>query len=97
MDQAESSPSQGQPERPGQSTPDAASRGRRRSRAQPPQPVPAAEPDPAALRLKHPVIAGYDGSASSRNALAYATGVSRRLACRCSSCTYAPRGSTASR
>jgi nucleotide-binding universal stress UspA family protein len=33
----------------------------------------------AALRLEHPVIAGYDGSASSRNALAYAAGVSRRL------------------
>jgi nucleotide-binding universal stress UspA family protein len=78
MDQAESSPSQGQPERPGQSSPtpppEAAG-----VAPQPPQPVPAAEPDPAALRLKHPVIAGYDGSASSRNALAYATGVSRRL------------------
>lgn len=33
----------------------------------------------AAFRLEHPVIAGYDGSASSRNALAYAAGVSRRL------------------
>jgi nucleotide-binding universal stress UspA family protein len=32
-----------------------------------------------ALRLEHPVIAGYDGSASSRNALAYAAGLSIRL------------------
>ncbi len=62
MDQAESSPSQGQPERPGQ-----------------PVPTPPPELAAAALRLEHPVIAGYDGSASSRNALAYAAGVSRRL------------------
>jgi nucleotide-binding universal stress UspA family protein len=33
----------------------------------------------SALRLDHPVIAGYDGSESSRNALAYAAGVSQRL------------------
>jgi nucleotide-binding universal stress UspA family protein len=32
-----------------------------------------------ALRLEHPVVAGYDGSASSRNALAYAAGLSLRL------------------
>jgi nucleotide-binding universal stress UspA family protein len=44
-----------------------------------PETVPAAELAAAALRLQHPVIAGYDGSASSRNALAYAAGVSRRL------------------
>jgi nucleotide-binding universal stress UspA family protein len=31
-------------------------------------------------RLDHPVVAGYDGSPSSRNALAYAAGMSRRLA-----------------
>lgn len=29
--------------------------------------------------LFHPVIVGYDGSASSRNALAYAAGMARRL------------------
>ena len=29
--------------------------------------------------LAHPVIAGYDGSASARNALAYAAGLARRL------------------
>ncbi len=30
--------------------------------------------------IDHPVVAGYDGWESSRNALAYAAGVSRRLA-----------------
>ena len=69
MDQAESSPSSGQPE-PGQP-------------ARPPQPTP--RPDSHAeravpeLRLEHPVLAGFDGSAPSRNALAYAVGLSARL------------------
>jgi nucleotide-binding universal stress UspA family protein len=62
MDQAESSPSPGQPD-PGQQ--------------------PANQPEQRAgipaLRLEHPVVAGYDGSASSRNALAYASGLSMRL------------------
>jgi nucleotide-binding universal stress UspA family protein len=49
------------------------------SPGQPGRQRPAAEPAAAVLRLDHPVIAGYDGSASSRNALAYAAGVSRRL------------------
>ncbi|HXL91538.1 MAG TPA: universal stress protein [Streptosporangiaceae bacterium] len=31
------------------------------------------------IRLDHPVIVGYNGSASSRNAMAYAAGVSLRL------------------
>jgi nucleotide-binding universal stress UspA family protein len=44
-----------------------------------PDAAPLAEPETSALRLEHPVIAGYDGSASSRNALAYAAGVSMRL------------------
>ena len=44
-----------------------------------PQPVPLPEQGIPALRLEHPVIAGYDGSASSRNALAYAAGLSLRL------------------
>src|SRR5579862_1692600 len=72
MDQAESSPAPGQPE-PGQ--PD------RRGRADPKPPQTAPRPGPAvpALSLEHPVIAGYDGSSSSRNALAYAAGLSRRL------------------
>jgi nucleotide-binding universal stress UspA family protein len=67
MDQAESSPSQS---RPGQ--------GRPKRRGQP-TPVPRREHATPAFRLDHPVIAGYDGSASSRNALAYAAGVSKRL------------------
>ena len=101
MDQAESSPSpgqpgRGQPERPGRSAPkpppDASPQTGDHPEAQPgaegpppqvpgtvPAAVPAADLETAALRLEHPVIAGYDGSASSRNALAYAAGVSRRL------------------
>lgn len=34
---------------------------------------------PRPVSLAHPVIAGYDGSASARNALAYAAGMARRL------------------
>ena len=34
----------------------------------------------AGVRLEHPVVVGYDGSQSSRNALAYAAGMARRLA-----------------
>jgi nucleotide-binding universal stress UspA family protein len=64
MDQAESSPSPGQPERQGKPAPG---------------PDSHAEHAVPALRLEHPVIAGYDGSASSRNALAYAAGLSMRL------------------
>lgn len=79
MDQAESSPSPGQPERRGQPArtppPDAAAR----PGPGVPGPAPLAEPLASPLRLDHPVIAGYDGSAASRNALAYAAGVSRRL------------------
>ena len=84
MDQAESGPSpgqqgKGQPEQPpGRSSPApppevAAGTGGV------PEPASLAEPPISALRLEHPVIAGYDGSASSRNALAYAAGVSQRL------------------
>jgi nucleotide-binding universal stress UspA family protein len=82
MDQAEPQPRPGRPERP---RPEPASR---------PQPEPAGpdqvQPDPAdcAGRLAarqplteadHPVVVGYDGSAPSRNALAYAAGMARRL------------------
>jgi nucleotide-binding universal stress UspA family protein len=74
MDQAESSPSQGQPERQGQPAPAPPPEA-----AQVPETASVAEPAAPSLRLEHPVIAGYDGSASSRNALAYAAGVSRRL------------------
>ncbi len=63
MDQAESSPFPGQPEH---------SRDRARSEK------PARDPDVAGA-LDHPIVAGYDGSPASRNALAYAAGLSRRL------------------
>lgn len=46
------------------------------------QPDPRGEPltDPgSATDLDHPVVVGYDGSASSRHALAYAAGMARRL------------------
>lgn len=39
---------------------------------------PAGQPC-AAAKLEHPVVVGFDGSPSSRNALAYAAGLSRRL------------------
>jgi nucleotide-binding universal stress UspA family protein len=43
-----------------------------------PEPIPDAE-QPRPISLAHPVVAGYNGSASSRNALAYAAGLARRL------------------
>jgi nucleotide-binding universal stress UspA family protein len=64
MDQAEPPPVPGQPKRPARPAPGAEQRH---------------SPDPAA-GLDHPVVVGYDGSPSSRNALAYAAGLSRRLA-----------------
>jgi nucleotide-binding universal stress UspA family protein len=79
MDQTESSPSQGQPERRARPSPTPPPEAAAGAAPRNPQPAPAAQPEAPALRLEHPVIAGYDGSASSRNALAYATGVSRRL------------------
>ena len=63
MDQAESSPLGGQPD----------PRRRPEHRTEP------SCPSSADARLDHPVVVGYDGSPSSRNALAYAAGVSRRL------------------
>jgi nucleotide-binding universal stress UspA family protein len=63
MDQAEPHPPQGQP----------AERGRRGRRE-------AALPRlTSSGDLDHPVVAGYDGSQSSRHALAYAAGMARRL------------------
>jgi nucleotide-binding universal stress UspA family protein len=41
-------------------------------------PSPGDGPGPA-LELDHPVVVGYDGSGSSRHALAYAAGMARRL------------------
>jgi nucleotide-binding universal stress UspA family protein len=45
------------------------------------QEKPAQRPGDASApwRLEHPVVAGYDGSSSARNALAYAAGLARRL------------------
>jgi hypothetical protein len=47
-----------------------------------PQPAPRHDPNraPRSPEPGHPVVAGYDGSQSSRNALAYAAGLARRLA-----------------
>ncbi len=90
MDQAESSPSPGQ-SGPGQPQPGQPQRSAQpapssqepevaaETSAEVPEPTPLAELASSALRLEHPVIAGYDGSESSRNALAYAAGVSQRL------------------
>src|SRR6266851_2934489 len=69
MEQAEPSSPQGQPGKP---KPE-------KSQRQDPRAEPLDERCPEA-GLDHPVVAGYDGSPSSRNALAYAAGVSRRLA-----------------
>jgi nucleotide-binding universal stress UspA family protein len=63
MDQAEPSPLPGQPEQP-----------QRRARGDEQQ-----TERRTGGRLDHPVVVGYDGSPPSRNALAYAAGVSRRL------------------
>ncbi len=79
MDQAESSPSPGQPDRKGQPSRTPPPEAPAETGAEVPGPARHGDAQSSALRLEHPVIAGYDGSASSRNALAYAAGVSRRL------------------
>jgi nucleotide-binding universal stress UspA family protein len=83
MDQAEPYPDQGPPELPsaGQQRPGQRQRRpeRRRPRERPrPEELRSAHP-PRPIALAHPVIAGYDGSSSARNALAYAAGMARRL------------------
>ena len=52
-------------------------RRRQRDRSQPQPLLHVSQQRPIALA--HPVIAGYNGSASARNALAYAAGMARRL------------------
>lgn len=80
MDQAESSPSQGQPPgHPERGQPRGLPRQGRPERRKQAAPASRRQHAPPAFRLEHPVIVGYDGSASSRNALAYAAGVSERL------------------
>jgi nucleotide-binding universal stress UspA family protein len=65
MDQAEPRRPQRRPEPPPQ---------QRRA-----DPVPRQRGADPVIRLDHPVIVGYNGSASSRNAMAYAAGVAMRL------------------
>lgn len=62
---------EGEPERrrPGRSRP------RERPRADKHQAQPSARP----VGVLHPVVVGYDGSAPARNALAYGTGMARRM------------------
>jgi nucleotide-binding universal stress UspA family protein len=85
-------PQRDQPERSGQPVPSSPQEpeqvaaeagpqeaGPQESGTEVPDPAPLAALESSALRLQHPVIAGYDGSESSRNALAYAAGVSQRL------------------
>jgi nucleotide-binding universal stress UspA family protein len=78
MDQAEPSAPQSRPERQGPSTPP-----KRPAQELPRQRPAQAEPEQQradqAIRLDHPVIVGYNGSPSSRNAMAYAAGVAMRL------------------
>src|ERR1700760_3662578 len=69
MDQ--SSPDQGTPDK---RRPD---RRRQQDRVRPDPIQYVAQPRP--ISLAHPVVAGYNGSTSSRNALAYAAGMARRL------------------
>lgn len=78
MDQAEPRMPRPQPAQP-QPVP-----GKRQQRDDPPpssqrRTEPRRRPTGEAFRLDHPVIVGYNGSASSRNAMAYAAGVSMRL------------------
>ena len=43
------------------------------------RPCPPYHGERAHVRLEHPVVVGYDGSESSRHALAYGAGMARRL------------------
>ena len=76
MDQAESSPS---PERQEQPAPPPPPEAAAETGREVPESAPRAGLPVPSSGLEHPVIVGYDGSASSRNALAYAVGVSKRL------------------
>ena len=64
---------------PEQGTPDERRLERRRQQDRlRPEPV-KHEAQSRPISLAHPVVAGYNGSASARNALAYAAGMARRL------------------
>lgn len=68
-------PSRGTPPADGPGLPSGPGRGR----AEPgPRREPLADSGPS-TELDHPVVVGYDGSGSSRHALAYAAGMARRL------------------
>jgi nucleotide-binding universal stress UspA family protein len=88
MDQAEPYPDKGPPEQRGADERGAGQQGplqrqrrperrRHRESVRPDELSQSCQPRPIALA--HPVIAGYDGSSSARNALAYAAGLARRL------------------
>ena len=91
MDQAEPQPLPGQPERPvpggaqpGGTQPGAAQPDAVQPDGLPPHRRPLGVPSPSdgpgpAIELEHPVVVGYDGSGSSRHALAYGAGMARRL------------------
>jgi len=75
MAQAESQPAPGQPE--GRRRP--LWHGRQERHAPQERPWPPDDGERAHVRLEHPVVVGYDGSESSRHALAYGAGMARRL------------------
>jgi nucleotide-binding universal stress UspA family protein len=94
MDQAEPQPLPGQPEQPLRGQPErpvpgaAQPGGAQPDAAQPDGSQPHRRlfdvPHPSdgrgpAVEFDHPVVVGYDGSGSSRHALAYAAGMARRL------------------
>ena len=88
MDQAEPYPDQGPPEQPSaeehgarrQGPPQRQRRPERRRQRDEVRPDDVSHPAQSCpVTLAHPVIAGYDGSSSARNALAYAAGLARRL------------------
>jgi nucleotide-binding universal stress UspA family protein len=69
---------------PGGAQPDAAQSDAVQPDSLPPNRRPLGVPSPSdspgpAIELEHPVVVGYDGSGSSRHALAYAAGMARRL------------------
>lgn len=75
MAQAESQPAPGQPEGRRRQL----WHGRQERRAPQERPWPPAYGQRARVHLEHPVVVGYDGSESSRHALAYGAGMARRL------------------
>lgn len=82
MDHPEPYPNQGPPEQrnaaqQGDAQRRRPERRRERERLRPEETQAPQQPTP--VTLVHPVIAGYNGSSSSRNALAYAAGLARRL------------------